>query len=397
MKKLFLVSIVSVLFGCANSSGSNNEATPIDDHLSTSFTNTTNAEKTLSNVELVSITYEDRSNIYSGNLVPKENDYHDPALCDPEDTTPDPQPEPIPDPQPEPIPDPQPEPIPDPQPEPIPDPQPEPIPDPQPEPPINDLDHLAEFYGAPFNYSCDRYNTHFVGPFGIATNAWGIDNIQNWSVCAWGGNWNKVQIPDIGWKWNIVTNNVRGVAAYPFIGFGYHPWCGDDVCRNVENNYLPKKVSNVDTFNVDLDATVQAQGQWNVLLEIWLSRTNNVKGWQIPNHVSDEIGWFYDNENWPMNSGEYHGLQDFGIDGKWHVYNKKNHKCWSSTECKDFIQFRPHEKKINRKLHMKIWLDYMVNKGWIDRNHYLIAVQVGNEMTRGSGELKLNKFNLEYK
>lgn len=255
---------------------------------------------------------------------------------------------------------------------------------------------LADNYNVNYQRKCDRYQDIFIGPINIRNGAWGVDKVDYWSLCVYGGTWSKDSYMDIGWQWNVKWDRPTGVTTYPSIGFGYHSWCKTTECVNLPKYYLPEKIKNITKLNVDYDVNIQATGTWNLLLNMWISRENNPKTWKAPDHIADEIGWFSDNNNWPRNSGKYFGLQDFGIDGKWHVYKHTNHKCWSNGKCKDFIQFRPHVKDSSRVLHMKIWLDYMLEKGWINKDHYVNNIRLGNETVTGNGITKINRFYVEY-
>jgi hypothetical protein len=45
---------------------------------------------------------------------------------------------------------------------------------------------------------------------------------------------------------------------------------------------------------------------------------------------------------------------------------------------------------------MKIWLDYMLEKGWINKDHYVNNIRLGNETVTGNGITKINRFYVEY-
>lgn len=256
----------------------------------------------------------------------------------------------------------------------------------------NSVDTVATSY----TRKCNRYDWIWLDHVSVFNNAWGIERVQNWQMCIFGSTWSKKGKIDLGWTWDISRQIRGGVTAYPSIGYGYQPWCRLTKCIDKPKLYLPLKINHVKNLNIDFDISSSGTGRYNVLLDMWITRTDDIKNWKVPEQIADEIGWFVDNQNWPRNSGTYYGLQDFGIDGKWHVYNFKNHKCWTATKCKDFIQFRPHVKNSKRKLHLKIWIDYMVQKGWIDRNHYISSIRLGNETLTGKGETTINRFNLEH-
>jgi len=235
---------------------------------------------------------------------------------------------------------------------------------------------------------CKAWATISLGEYEISNNIWGKGNIQDYSQCIFGSLKPRSDLPDhFGWLWNWPDAGVR-VKAYPSILFGRKPW----------NNYsttshLPRKIKKIKQLNVSYKLETTSNGAVNLLLESWITRIAKT----TPTDRVAELAIQLYQDNWPGQAGRF--IRSVVIDGiSFDFYVEKKMRVPGDTHTWVYYGFVHKGKPVlQTKIDMMKFVNYLVNNGYVDQEHYIATVELGNEIDYGKGKTKVEQFSVQVK
>ena len=203
-----------------------------------------------------------------------------------------------------------------------------------------------------------------------------------------------------GWRWRWPSQHGAAlrpypayhvsnheVRAYPEIKFGYKPWQGFSTSPD-----LPQRISDVRDIQVDYEAYLRVEGDYNVALSMWITRDSP----PTPESITHEIMIWVDRSDWEP-SGSDDRVAEADINGAdYTVYVRQNEnapEAHASLIGQKYVAFAAHEDQFNGTINLAAFLEYLVEEDHVPDDHYVNNVELGTEVLDGSaGELWLRNF-----
>lgn len=233
--------------------------------------------------------------------------------------------------------------------------------------------------------NCTDWSLITLGEYEISNNVWGKGNINNYSQCIFTfPNQNDTSTKMTGWSWNW-PKIYDGVKSYPSILYGYKPWNKYSTTKN-----LPKKISEVKNIIASYDLNMVDTGAVNLLLESWITKTEH----PAPEDRVAELAIQLYQKKWPGQAGEYiestiiNGINfDFYIDES--ISNAVDEHHWIYY---GFVH--PGEPVLKANVDIMEFVNYLINKNYVDKSHYIATVELGNEIDYGNGKTEIKHFSV---
>lgn len=200
-----------------------------------------------------------------------------------------------------------------------------------------------------------------------------------------------------GWEWNRpnpqkLDPNCTGsyciMPIYPEAIIGNHPWTMDQPSTW---STFPKKVVDISTFKFYLgyNYTRVPIGSFNFAPEIWIVDIIN-----FPYNYTKKVEiMFWINCTGGCNPGIYCGT----FDDSYNTY--KIYRADPSTDRPwlyyAFVLQQPYTGQQYCNIDIKKILDYVASKGQVDQNWYITDIEFGNEIWDGSGNIEINKLDID--
>ncbi len=179
-----------------------------------------------------------------------------------------------------------------------------------------------------------------------------------------------------GWIWAWPDRYEKDVYAYPEVIFGKKPWSRGDSTTTK----LPVAIAELNGLTLDYEVeTLVESGRYNLAPEIWIT---SVGGQPDESTVSAELMFWMDyHETTP--AGEVAG--EYTIDGRrFEVFFKPD---MGSTSTWRYVAFRALERDASRAtLRIELFLRFAIEHDYVDRNHFVSSVELGNEISCGRGQ-----------
>ncbi len=233
---------------------------------------------------------------------------------------------------------------------------------------------------------CKAWATISLGEYEISNNIWGKGNIHDYSQCIFGKlKPRSAQPENFGWLWNWPDAGIR-VKAYPSILFGRKPW--NDYSTTSQ---LPRKINKIKHLTVSYKLQTASNGAVNLLLESWITRIAKAAP---TDRVAELAVQLYQN-NWPGQAG--HFIEAVVINGiSFDFYVEKKMRVPGDTHTWVYYGFVHKGKPVlQTKLDMMKFVNYLVNHGYIDQQHYIATVELGNEIDYGKGKTEIEYFSVQ--
>lgn len=229
--------------------------------------------------------------------------------------------------------------------------------------------------------TCEDYERIIVGDYMLNNNVWNKGDRTDYTQCVFAQS--NTSPTTMGWRWDWPGTGGQ-VQAYPEIMFGDSPW--DD---EPPTGPLPLPVSECDLV-VTYDASLQAEGTWNLAFEMWLTSDPS----PAEQNITDEVMIWVD-VNGLAPGGPLNGTAE--LDGvEYRVYVARGHgdESGGSSATWSYIAFVTRDPMLSGTLKMKSFLDYLLEKGIIEKDRYVASLELGNEVVSGKGELVLSKYEV---
>jgi hypothetical protein len=226
----------------------------------------------------------------------------------------------------------------------------------------------------------------------VVNNLWGIpegNGSGDGSIFSENVNGNNAY----GWSWNLTSAKPNSVISYQEIGWGWSP-----NSSNWFNGAVPlHKISENKTYTIDMDTRRQNRnGAWNTAFDIWLYPQQYPTGGSGGKKGGYEIMvWFDHEQQGPWGSNQ----QDVYINGThWKVYDNDGSAGWR------VITYINQDAPITSVRNYNIsnfWNDAasrysngIANSIGLSGDHYINAIEFGNESCGGQGMMEVKNYKL---
>ncbi|HEY0818002.1 MAG TPA: hypothetical protein VGD46_04435 [Rhizobacter sp.] len=192
-----------------------------------------------------------------------------------------------------------------------------------------------------------------------------------------------------GWSWNWPANGTT-VYAYPEVILGWKPWDGG----TSNTPLLPARIGTLQNFTWAYDVDVSTSGRHNLSTSMWITRTGATPTGINPQDIANEFMiWTAGNGFQPGGShvatvtlGNHSFEVWYAQD--WGDLSGANPNRWS------YVAYRAITSTTATTLDIKAILDDAVARGYVDPQHHVSNIELGNEVMSGSGEAWINSVSL---
>jgi hypothetical protein len=210
-----------------------------------------------------------------------------------------------------------------------------------------------------------------VDSYLLENNVWGKGEITNYSQCVYVTGNNK-----FGWHWDWPYSG-SNVKAYPEVIFGKKPWQSQST-----HPLIPAKLSAIETFTIDFDLDMSAQGIYNLAFEFWVTRDSLSDGSDITTEV---MIWMDQSSMTPAGTL----IDTLSIDGFSYYLYQANWSSWT------YFAFLSETKQYQGLLNVHQFINYMINQGLLNPNEYFASFELGNEVIQGNGATDIQQYEVK--
>jgi hypothetical protein len=193
-----------------------------------------------------------------------------------------------------------------------------------------------------------------------------------------------------GWTWNWPANSST-VYAYPEIIVGWKPWDGG----TSNDARLPARIATLQNFTWSYSLDVATNGKHNIATSLWITRTGATPSAPNPQDIANEMMIWSSGSDFPPGGQQVAtvtlGGQSFEVwyARDWGDLSGANPNRWS------YIAYRATQASATASLDLKAILDDAVARGYVNPQHYVSNVELGNELMSGSGTTWINSLSLD--
>jgi hypothetical protein len=214
---------------------------------------------------------------------------------------------------------------------------------------------------------------------------------NGWNAKASGGTFRqKIYVkeldgkPVFGWMWRW-WDSKGAVVSYPEIQVGDSPWSG----TVSENSGFPFRIG-TKSLKVDYDVTMNASGQYNLAFEFWTISSPPANKNKI---VHEVMIWVDQSRLGPAGSlvatapiaGHSFRIFHGGVHGD---ASGQSSNTWS------IISLVAEKPILHGPLDIGAIIDYLVQARLLDKNLYVACLELGNEVSSGSGKTEVRNYNV---
>ena len=214
---------------------------------------------------------------------------------------------------------------------------------------------------------------------------------NGWNAKSSGGSFRqKIYVKDIddkpvfGWIWKWFDNK-GAVVSYPEIQIGDSPWSG----TVADGAGFPFRIG-TKKLVVDYDVTMNASGQYNLAFEFWTISSPPANKNKI---VHEVMIWVDQSRLSPAGSlvatapiaGHSFRIFHGGVHGD---ASGQNSNTWT------IISLVAEKPILHGPLDVGAIIDYLVKARLLDKNIYVACLELGNEVSSGSGTTEIRNYNV---
>ncbi len=238
---------------------------------------------------------------------------------------------------------------------------------------------LGEFIKQkPNEVLCQDHGHQVFKEFRLNNNLWGKAKVRKGAptLCTY----KKGNL--VGWEWKV-PRQAGGVVGYPAIQVGPGPWGNTEIKQG-----FPIKINSVDKLSVEYDADyVLPAKKYNLSFDLWISES-------LPSSkekISTEIMIWEDEKRFGS-----HGKTVDQITTPFGVYEVRKDYLKNEEWGQDwnYIAFLRKDKRNKGTVDLAYLIRYMVKKGWLNPEHYLMSIEFGNEISNNNGFTVLREFKV---
>jgi Glycosyl hydrolase family 12 len=231
----------------------------------------------------------------------------------------------------------------------------------------------------PVEEMCADYTRIPVGGYVFENNTWGRGKLlpgETFRQClqrrVMGGQ------QQLGWTWSWPDRIDRTVYAYPEVIFGWKPWESNNT-----TDQLPKQVKQLKSVVLDYDVEQRvSNGVYDLAPEIWI--TNAATGITRQSVTAELMFWMDYNDMDPAGKQ----VDKVEIGGRFYDVFQKDDMGGPAPQPRwRYLAFRAQQKGVmTASVPIHEFIQYAVRRGVVNPDHFLAAVEFGNEICSGRGE-----------
>ncbi|MXW10024.1 MAG: hypothetical protein F4Z78_09360, partial [Gammaproteobacteria bacterium] len=236
--------------------------------------------------------------------------------------------------------------------------------------------------------ACRGWEEWFVGDFSYFNNVWNRQDTRDYEQCIMRRTLSGlVERAEYGWRWRWPTRRGQ-VKAYPELIYGHKPWHPRSTTPE-----LPRRIDAIEALEVDYAAYLAVEGTYNLAFDFWITRDDppSVSG------ISHEVMIWLDHDFRP--AGEQFYVGPVRIEGVlWDLYHWPD-RVWPNADgdrelVADYMALVRHRDLLVGSVDLLALFRYLIDRGYLPADHYLTAIEFGNEAVSGAGELWLKDFRV---
>ena len=236
--------------------------------------------------------------------------------------------------------------------------------------------------------ACRGWEEWFVGDYSYFNNVWNRQDTRDYEQCIMRRTVpGLVERVEYGWRWRWPTRRGQ-VKAYPELIYGHKPWHPRSTTPE-----LPRRIDAIEALEVDYAAYLAVEGTYNLAFDFWITRDDppSVSG------ISHEVMIWLDHDFRPAGQEFYVG--PVRIEGVlWDLYHWPD-RIWPNADgdrelVADYMALVRHKDLLVGSLDLLALFRYLIDRGYLPADHYLTAIEFGNEAVSGAGELWLKDFRV---
>lgn len=192
----------------------------------------------------------------------------------------------------------------------------------------------------------------------------------------------------VGWSWNWPKRPLSPYA-FPHVLHGWSPWSGGAA----SDGRWPCPLGQLGQLRVSYEVETQALGHYILLLLVYLLKTRRHDGLPDPCSITTELAVILDHRGDVLASGPAHGRPL--IDGmRYKVLRMYSAGAPQLLGYPAFV-FQPALPRSAGRIDVSNLLSYLLQQRFIDPDLCLAGIELGNEISAGSGTSWLRRFDVE--
>ena len=228
----------------------------------------------------------------------------------------------------------------------------------------------------------------------LLNNAWNVGAVGSfaWSQCLQEKRLGSV-VQERGWTWRWPDNGTQ-VYSYPSIVIGAKPWApgpGNDA-------RFPRRIADTPRLLVNYDVETTATGNVNLATSMWFTRTASAPAVPVVADISTEIMvWSDYTPALVSNTGAVTERGQLTVDGR--VFRVFAAEDWGdasggSAHRWTFVVYAAVVPTRTLAFDARRFIDDAIGRGLLNPAHAVANVELGNEISSGSGTTWVKSFTV---
>jgi hypothetical protein len=226
--------------------------------------------------------------------------------------------------------------------------------------------------------TCEQQGFMKQGPRHVYNNIWGVGNdndpVRGFRQCT------TLEGDAVRFRWENFAPGKGGVKSYPHVTLGWD-WDG----KHTPTTLLPASIADASKMLADFDIEASGRGRFNVSFDLWLSRKPTIT--KPREELTHEIMIWLDNRGMtttrPITARPVIDGREFDLYAGDAAFGK-----WK------YIAFKARKPVLRGTVAIGPFLTYLRETGWLKGDEYINGVSLGPEIVDGSGETRINAFEL---
>ena len=196
---------------------------------------------------------------------------------------------------------------------------------------------------------------------------------------------------EFGWFWEWPTRD--GLYAYPEILVGRSPW----KAAPSNDPRFPRSVAATRRLTIDYDIESRSGGKKNLAAELWLTDKALPAGPPDPRSIKVEL-MIWTDASPGMVSARDQPVATIEVDGRaWRVFVKRHwgDASGGSGHTWTFVIYQATTNTPTARYDARKFLQDAIDRGLVAPGDVIAGVELGNEITSGSGSTWLRRFDVE--
>ena len=225
---------------------------------------------------------------------------------------------------------------------------------------------------------CGDWDTLADSGLVYQNNVWGKGDIADYEQCLLTRGLDGAT--EYGWRWRWPRGNGR-VKSYPEVIYGQKPWDAES-----STSVLPARIEAIRELSIDYAVEQSAEGIYNLAYDIWVTSANP----PTPDTITHEVMIWMD-RTFESQPRRFHAGEVVVDDIVFDLYLRPAFHAGSGA---DYIAFVSREPRLGGVVDIMAFLGYLVDHDHVPADHYVAAVELGNEVIEGTGELWLQRYRV---